>query len=76
EILNRYAGSIDRLTSGRGRLAHGYVCIDDDARFPNLGAHHDSYTELIEACSTAADQPETPRFLPRPRPTADLETAR
>ena len=51
--LDTYACAVQRLTGGRGRLAHGYVSIDDKP-LENLGACHPSFNEFTDACLAAA----------------------
>jgi CRISPR system Cascade subunit CasC len=57
--LDTFAAAVQRLTSGRGRLAHGHACIDDKP-LENLGTRHDSFADFINAClETAFAQPDT-----------------
>jgi CRISPR system Cascade subunit CasC len=51
--LDTYAAAVQRLTGGRGRLAHGHACIDDKP-LENLGTRHDSFADFIDACLAAA----------------------
>ena len=51
--LDTYAAAVQRLTGGRGLLAHGYTCIDDKP-LENLGACHESFAGFTDSCLSAA----------------------
>ncbi len=51
--LADYVAAVDRLTDGRGRVAHGHASIEDRP-IEHLGDHHQSFTALIEATVAAA----------------------
>ncbi|MFC1417759.1 type I-E CRISPR-associated protein Cas7/Cse4/CasC [Streptacidiphilus cavernicola] len=56
--LDTYAAAVQRLTGGRGRLAHGHACIDDKP-LENLGTRHSSFADFTDAAlDTAFTQPD------------------
>ncbi|TGG78469.1 type I-E CRISPR-associated protein Cas7/Cse4/CasC [Streptomyces albus] len=53
KALAAYAEDVERLTGGKGRLAHGHAGVDETAS-EALGPQHTSYPELIETLVTQA----------------------
>jgi CRISPR system Cascade subunit CasC len=61
--LVRYAAAMTRLTGTRLRIAHGHAGIHDDP-LEELGAHHLSYDDLVDAAVTAGCTTPASEFGP------------
>ncbi|WP_377271634.1 type I-E CRISPR-associated protein Cas7/Cse4/CasC [Peterkaempfera sp. SMS 1(5)a] len=53
QALAEYAVAVDRLTAGRGRIAHAHAGIEDKP-IDGLGTRHTSFPDLVDAAVQAA----------------------
>jgi CRISPR system Cascade subunit CasC len=57
--LSDHAAAVNRLLGTRRRIAHGHTVIQDKP-LDDLGTHHPSFEELIDACTAASASPPVP----------------